>query len=272
MLRTQLLTYVFVGGGPTGVELASALSILIRKTMRKQFRSFHPLQVRILLLDQADKVLGNFAPALSLSAKARLARLGVEVRLGHGVDAIDANGVMINGDRIPARTVIWAAGVTPSPAAKWLGAQSDHAGRVVVQSDLSILDHPEVFVVGDTASCTVNGRPLPGVTQVAIQQGRYAARTIVRKLRGEPAPPPFAYFDKGNMAVIGAGFAVLQSGRLQLKGLAAWFIWAAIHIQFLAQSYLRLTVFIQWLWTYLTGQRGSVLIVNHHCAEPPPPA
>jgi NADH dehydrogenase FAD-containing subunit len=154
--------------------------------------------------------------------------------LGHGVEAIDVDGVTVNGDRIPARTVIWAAGVTPSPAAKWLGAQSDHAGRVVVKSGLSIPGHPEVLIIGDTASFIVNGRPLPGVTQVAIQQGRYAARAIGRKLRGKPVPPPFAYFDRGNMAVIGARFAVLQSGRLQLKGLAAWFVWAAVHIQFLA--------------------------------------
>jgi NADH dehydrogenase FAD-containing subunit len=267
LLRTQLLTFILVGAGPTGVELASALSILARKTMRNQFRSIDPTQVRILLVDSADKVLGNFAPALSISAKARLARLGVEVCLGHGVDEIDADGVTVNGAHIPARTVIWAAGVSPSPAAKWLGAASDRAGRAVVQADLSIPGHPEVFVVGDTASYMANGGPLPGVTQVAIQQGRYAARTIDRQVNGKPAQPPFAYVDRGNMAVIGAGYAVLQSGRLQLKGLAAWFVWAAVHLQFLAQSYLRLTVFIQWGWTYLTGQRGSALIVNHHGAE-----
>jgi NADH dehydrogenase FAD-containing subunit len=264
ILRAQLLTFVFVGAGPTGVELASALSILVRKTMRKYFRSIDPMRVRIILVDQADKVLGTFAPGLSLAAKERLARLGIEVRLGHGVDAIDADGVTVNGDHIPASTVIWAAGVTPSPASKWLGTTSDRAGRVIVQSDLSVAGHPEVFVVGDTSSLIVNGRPLPGVSQVAIQQGRYAARSIDRKIQGKAAAPAFAYFDKGNMAVIGARFAVLQSGRVQLKGLMAWFVWAVIHIQFLAQSYMRLTVFIQWLWTYLTGQRGSALIVNHH--------
>ncbi|HEY2534760.1 MAG TPA: NAD(P)/FAD-dependent oxidoreductase [Xanthobacteraceae bacterium] len=263
--QAQLLTFVFVGAGPTGVELASALSILVRTTMRKCFRFVDPLKVRIILVDQADRVLGTFAPALSLAAKQRLVRLGVEVRLGHGVDAIDANGVTVNGEYIAAHTVIWAAGVTPSPAFKWLGAPSDRAGRVTIQPDLSVAGNPNVFVVGDTASLSVGGRPLPGVSQVAIQQGRYAAHCIDRNIRGNRPLPAFSYFDKGNMAVIGARYAILQSGRFKLKGLIAWFVWAAIHIQFLAQSYMRLTVFIQWSWTYITGQRGSALIVNHHC-------
>jgi NADH dehydrogenase FAD-containing subunit len=154
--------------------------------------------------------------------------------------------------------------VAPSPAAKWLNAESDRAGRVRVQKDLSVAGHPEIFVVGDTATFEENGKPLPGVAQVAIQQGRYAGRLIASRIAGKPAPGPFRYFDKGNLAVVGKGFAVLQSGRLNLSGFLAWIAWAGVHLQFLAQSNLRVSVFIQWVWTYLTGQRGSRLIVNYH--------
>ena len=170
--------------------------------------------------------------------------------------------MIVAGERIFSKTVIWTAGVEPSPAGHWLRATTDRAGRVRVQADLSVPGHPEIFVIGDTAPLDQDGHPLPGVAQVAIQQGRYAGRLIHRRLAGMPAPPPFRYFDKGNMAVVGKGFAVLQSGNFQLSGFAAWLAWAQVHLHFLAQRSLRLSVFVQWIWTYFTGQRGSRIIVN----------
>jgi NADH dehydrogenase FAD-containing subunit len=260
----DLLTFVLVGGGPAGVEMAGALAILVRSTLRSEFRRADPTSARIVLIDMAPRVLGAFAESLSAAARARLEQLGVEVRLGHGVDLIDADGVVVGGERIASKTVIWTAGVAPSPAGTWLKAPTDRAGRVRVQPDLSVPGHPEIFVVGDTASLDQDGRPLPGVAQVAMQQGRYVGKVIHRRISGKPAPRPFRYFDKGTMAVVGKGFAVLQTGRLRLSGLLAWLAWAAVHLEFLAQSSLRVSVFVQWVWTYLTGQRGARLIVNHH--------
>src|SRR5262245_6726600 len=260
----DLLTFVLVGGGPTGVEMAGALAILVRSTLRSEFRRADPTSARIVLIDMAPRVLGPFAESLSAAAQKRLDQLGVEVRLGHGADLIDADGVVVAGERIASKTVIWTAGVAPSPAGKWLKAPTDRAGRVRVQPDLSVPGHPEIFVVGDTASLDQDGRPLPGVAQVAMQQGRYAGMVIHRRIGGKPVPGPFRYFDKGTMAVVGKGFAVLQTGRLRLSGFLAWLAWAAVHLEFLAQSSLRVSVFVQWVWTYLTGQRGSRLIVNHH--------
>ena len=219
----------------------------------------------------ARRVLGPFSESLSKVAKQRLENLGVEVRLGHSVDEIDADGIVVAGERIASKTVIWTAGVAPSPAGKWLNVETDRAGRVRIQKDLTVPGCPEIFVVGDTASLDQNGRPLPGVAQVAIQQGRYAGKLIHTRIVGSLAPPPFDYFDKGSMAVVGKGFAVLESGKVKMSGLLAWFAWAAVHLQFLATSSLRLTVFLQWVWTYLTGQRGDRLIVNHYSSSPPKP-
>jgi NADH:ubiquinone reductase (H+-translocating) len=260
----DLLTFVLVGAGPTGVEMAGALAILVRSMLQSEFRRIDPTLARIVLVDMAPRVLGTFAESLSAAARTRLGELGVEVRLGHSVELIDADGVIVGGERIASKTVIWTAGVAPSPAGKWLKAPTDRAGRVRVQPDLSVPGHPEIFVVGDTASLDQDGHPLPGVAQVAMQQGRYAGGVIHRRIARESARPPFRYFDKGTMAVVGKGFAVLQSGRLHLSGLLAWLAWAAIHLEFLAQSSLRVSVFVQWVWTYLTGQRGARLIVNHH--------
>jgi NADH dehydrogenase FAD-containing subunit len=268
----DLLTFVLVGAGPTGVEMAGAIAVLVRSTLRSEFRRVDPTSARIVLIDMGTRVLGTFAESLSAAAGTRLAHLGVEVRLGRGVDRIDADGVIVAGERIASKTVIWTAGVAPSPAGKWLKVPTDRAGRVRVQPDLSVPGRPEIFVIGDTASLDQDGHPLPGVAQVAMQQGRYAGTLIHGRLTGGVARRPFRYFDKGNMAVVGKGFAVLQSGRLRLSGFLAWMAWAAVHLEFLAQSSLRVSVFVQWVWTYLTGQRGSRLIVNHHesrpCAKP----
>jgi len=264
----DLLTFVLVGAGPTGVEMAGALAVLVRTGLKSEFRRIDPASARIVLVDMAPRVLGPFSEDLSKAAKARLEKLGVEVRLGHSVDHIDADGIILAGERIASKTVIWTAGVAPSPAGKWLAVDTDRAGRVRVQNDVSILGHPEIFVIGDTASFEENGKPLPGVAQVAIQQGRYVGKLIHGRLAGSTSvPPPFSYFDKGSMAVVGKGFAVLQTGKVHLSGFGAWLTWAAVHLQFLATSSLRLAVFLQWIWTYVTGQRGSRLIVNHHGSE-----
>ena len=264
----DLLTFVLVGAGPTGVEMAGAIADLIRNTLRSEFRRIDPASARIVLVDAGPRVLGTFSEHLSSATHKHLQELGVEVRLGHRVDHIDEVGVIVAGERINSKTVIWTAGVTPSPAGKWLNAETDRDGRVRVQKDLSVPNYPEIFVIGDTASMDQNGKPLPGVAQVAIQQGRYAGRLIHRRVTGQPASKPFSYFDKGNMAIVGKGYAILQSGDVRLSGFLAWLAWAAVHLQFLAQSNLRVSVFMQWVWTYLTGTRGSVLIVNHRSAQP----
>jgi NADH dehydrogenase FAD-containing subunit len=262
----DLLTFVLVGAGPTGVEMAAALAVMVRTTLSTEFRRINPLTTRIVLVDMANRVLGTFVESLSAAAKKHLEDLGVEVRLGHGVDQIDADGVIVGGERIASKTVIWTAGVAPSPAGKWLGVETDRAGRVKVQPDLTVPGHPEILVVGDTASVPQDGKPLPGVAQVAIQGGRYAGRLLAKRLSGKAPPPPFRYFDKGNMAVVGKGFAVVQSGKIHLSGFFAWLAWAGIHIQFLATANLRLSVFVQWMWTFFTNQRGSRLIVTQQAA------
>jgi NADH dehydrogenase FAD-containing subunit len=265
----DLLTFVLVGAGPTGVELAAALAILVQTTLRSEFRRIDPLSARIVLVDRGNRVLGAFAEDLSGAAIRRLQRLGVDVRLGRGVDGVDEHGVIVDGERIASGTVIWTAGVAPSPAGRWLGVETDRAGRVKVQDDLTVAGHPEILVVGDTAALEQGGKPLPGVAQVALQQGRYAGTLVHRRILGRAAPRPFRYFDKGNMAVIGKGFAVLQTRRVRLSGFLAWLAWAAVHLQFVGQSYLRVSVLLQWIWTYVTGQRGSRLIVTEYASAEP---
>src|ERR1700723_1204898 len=260
----DLLTFILVGAGPTGVEMAGALAVLVRTTLKSDFRRIDPASARIVLVVMAFRFLQPFSEDLSKAAKQRLEKLGVEVRLGHSVDQIDADGIVVAGERIGSKTGIWPAGVAPSPAGKWLKAEMDRAGRVRIQGDLTVPGRPEIFVIGDTASLDQNGKPLPGVAQVAMQQGRYAGKLIHNRIAGNAAPGPFSYFDKGSMAVVGKGFAVLQTGKVHVSGFGAWLTWAAVHLQFLATSSLRLSVFLQWIWTYVTGQRGSRLIVNHH--------
>jgi len=261
--RQDFLTFVLVGAGPTGVELASSLAVLVRSKLKAEFRHIDLTATRIVLVDTAPRVLGTFASELSEAAKHRLENLGVEVRLGHSVDRIDVDGVVVGGERIASKVVIWTAGVAPSPAGRWLNVETDRAGRARVQSDLTVPGHPDIYVIGDTAWLDQDGKPLPGVAQVAIQQGRYAGRRIAQSLVGKPSPKPFRYFDKGNIAVIGAGFAILQAGKVRVSGIVAWLAWAGVHLQFLATSSLRLTVFLQWIWSFLTGQTGVRLIVNH---------
>src|SRR5215472_11447706 len=195
----DLLTFVLVGGGPTGVEMAGALAILVRTTLKSNFRRIDPASARVVLVDKGPRVLGTFSEHLSQAAKQRLESLGVEVRLGQGVDQIDGDGVVVAGERIASKTVIWTAGVAPSPAGKWLNVETDRAGRVRIQKDLTVPGHPEILVVGDTAEFEQDGKPLPGVAQVAMQQGRYAGKVIRSRITGNKQPAPFRYFDKGNM-------------------------------------------------------------------------
>jgi NADH dehydrogenase FAD-containing subunit len=260
-----LLTFVLVGAGPTGVEMAGAIAVLVRQTLQAEFRRMDPSSTRIVLVDGAGRVLPSFAETLSKAAKKRLEDLGVEIRHGH-VDRIDEDGAWIGDERIPSKTVIWTAGVMASHAGVWLGAETDRVGRVRVDPLLRLPGHPEVFIVGDTASLDQDGHPLPGVAQVAMQQGRYVGRSIRRLIMGKSQLKPFRYFDKGSMAVVGKGFAVLETGKIHMSGHLAWLAWVAIHLQFLGQSSLRVTVFVQWMWAYFTGQRGSRLIVDHRPA------
>jgi NADH:ubiquinone reductase (H+-translocating) len=258
----DLLTFVLVGAGPTGVEMAGALAELRRFTLKSDFRRIDPLQARIILAEAAPRILANFSEELSRKAQARLESVGVEVRLGQPVKAIDDEHVVIGDETIPCRTVIWTAGVTPSPASKWLNAPTDKAGRVRVQPDCSVPEHPAVFVIGDTASLDQDGKPLPGVAQVAMQEGRYVGKVIANRETGRPAPQPFRYFDKGNMAVIGRGFAILDSRVVKMSGLPAWLAWAFIHILFLPAFGNRLRVWTQAMWSYFTRQKSSQLIVE----------
>jgi NADH:ubiquinone reductase (H+-translocating) len=260
----DLLTFVLVGAGPTGVEMSAAIATLVRNTLRSDFRRIDPTTARVVLVDRSKRVLNSFSANLSEAAQNRLKSLGVEIILDRGVDQIDDEGVIVAGKRIASKTVIWTAGVTPSPAGKWLNVETDHAGRVRILGDLTVANHSEIFVVGDTASLDQDGKPLPGVAQVAIQQGRYAGNLIHRRIMGKSAPRPFRYFDKGSMAIVGKGFAILQTGKLAISGFLAWLAWAAIHLEFLAENSLRVSVLVQWVWTYLTDQRGSRIIVNHH--------
>jgi NADH dehydrogenase FAD-containing subunit len=264
----DLLTFVLVGGGPTGVEMAGALAVLVKTSLKSDFRRIDPASARIVLIDRSPRILGTFSEHISQAAKQRLESLGVEVRLGDGVDQIDADGVVVAGERIKSKTVIWTAGVAPSPAGNWLQVETDRAGRVRIQENLTVSGYPEVFVVGDTAAFVQDGKPLPGVAQVALQQGHYAGKLIHSHITSGKQPAAFRYWDKGNMAVVGKGFAVLESGKFQISGHGAWLTWAFIHLQFLATGGLRLSVFLQWAWTFLTGQRGSRIIVNHHASTP----
>jgi NADH:quinone reductase (non-electrogenic) len=265
--RRRLLTFVVIGGGPTGVELAGALAELSRATLARDFRRIDPAAARIVLVEAGPRLLAGFPPALSDLAARALTRLGVEVRLGTPVTGCDAGGVSLGDERIDSRTVMWAAGVTASPAAQWLGVSPGRGGRVPVGPDLSLSSHPEIFVIGDTALVLdAEGKPLPGVATVAKQQGRYVAQAIAARLAGQ-TPPPFCYRDVGNLATIGRREAIADFGWLRLSGRLGWLLWSAAHIYFLIGFRNRLAVALDWLWSYLTYQRGARLILDE---EPEP--
>ena len=265
--RRALLAFVIVGAGPTGVEMAGAYAEIARHSMVRDFRHIDPTTARIILLEGLDRVLPTYHPDLSAYARRALERMGVEVRTDSLVSRIEPEAVYVGEEMIPTRNVVWAAGVQASPLGKALGVETDRVGRVMVEPDLSIPGHPEVFVAGDLANLAdPDGKPLPGVAQVAMQGGTHAARMIVRSIRGEPRIP-FRYRDKGSMATIGRRAAVLQSARLRMKGWFAWMAWLLIHILFLIGFQNRLAVMLQWAWNYLTWQRGARLITGEVGAD-----
>src|SRR5215475_155688 len=258
--RARQMTFVLVGAGPSGVELAASLAQMVKVTLRGNFRRIDPAQASIILLDAGKRVLPTFAESLSHRVTRRLTKLGVKVMTGVKVDTVDEQGVIAGGNRIPSATVLWTAGVAASPIAKMLGGKTDRAGRALVGPALNVADAPGVFVVGDAASVMQNGHPVPGVAQAAIQEGRYVGRLIAKELKGGKVKRPFSYFVKGNMAVVGKNYAVLERGWLHTSGFLTWLVWAFVHILSLPQLQNRLRVQRQWLWSYFTGQRSSRLI------------
>jgi NADH dehydrogenase len=268
--RRALLTFVLVGAGPTGVEMAGAIAELAHKTLASDFRQIDPKATRIVLVEAASRILLAFPESLANKAERALTRLGVEVRTNSPVEAIDSEGVVIAGNRLPARTVIWTAGVAASRAGQWLGAEVDRAGRVKVLSDLSLPGQPNVFVIGDTASLSQKGKPLPGVAPVALQEGLYVAQVIAQRVAGKKGGPPFRYHSHGNLATVGRSFAVVESGPLHLTGFLAWVMWLVVHIFYLIGFRNRLLVMFQWAWEYLTRQRSARLITCGDTSQVPP--
>ncbi|MGQ0384359.1 MAG: NAD(P)/FAD-dependent oxidoreductase [Gammaproteobacteria bacterium] len=261
-LTRKLLTIAIVGGGPTGVELAGAIAELARRALAADFRAIDPTRARILLIEAGPRLLPNFPEALSCYTGRALARLGVEVRLGRPVTDCSAEGVAIGEERIPAATILWAAGVSASPAARWLGIAGDRAGRLPVEPDLTAPGHDHIYVIGDAAVAKdARGAPLPGIAPVAKQQGGYVARSIAAHLAGI-SPEPFAYADRGLLATIGRKCAVISYRRLKLTGWPAWWLWGAAHIYFLVSLRNRLIVVTQWLWSYFAFERGARLITG----------
>ena len=261
--RQALLTFAIVGAGPTGVELAGAVIELARTSIAEDFRSIQPKDVRVVLIEAGPRVLPNFRPQLSAYALTALERLGVEVKVGAPVTGVDAAGVVAGNARIEAGTVLWAAGVAASPAARWLDAPADRVGRVKVEPDLSVPGHPEIFAVGDTATLSgPNGKPVPGIADAAKQAGRHAVRVILARLAGRREEMPFHYHHAGDLATIGGHAAVIDFGWVRLKGFFAWWVWGIAHIYFLIGVRNRLFVALSWLWIYLTGQRGARLITQ----------
>jgi NADH dehydrogenase len=258
--RARQMTFVLVGAGATGVELAASLAQMVKVTLRGNFRRIDPAQASIILLDAGKRVLPTFAESLSRRVTKHLNKLGVKVLTDVKVETVDDQGVIAGGNRIPSATVLWTAGVAASPIPKMLGTKTDRAGRALVDPFLEAVDAPGVFVVGDAASVMQDDHPVPGVAQAAIQQGRYVGRLIAKELKGRKVKHPFRYFDKGNMAVVGKNYAVLERGWVRTSGFLTWLVWAFIHILALPQLQNRLRVQRQWLWSYFTGQRSSRLI------------
>lgn len=269
--RYALMTFVVVGGGPTGVELAGAIAELARTALRADFRHIDPAYAQVVLVEAQERILPTFSARLAQGAERMLRRFGVTVRTSTPVERVDADGVVLGGgERLAARTVIWAAGVHASPAALWLGpgVAADRVGRVQVGPRLTVPHHPEIFVIGDTASVRQDGRPLPGVAPVAKQEGHYVARVIEARASGSRLPAAFRYHDRGSLATIGRTYAVGTLGGLELSGKPAWLVWAGVHLGYLIGFRNRALVLFQWLWLYVTFQRGARLIP----AEPSSPA
>lgn len=267
--REALLTFAVIGAGPTGVELTGIIAELALRILPGEFRHIDTRDARILLIEAGPRILGAFGPELSAYAAGALAeRGGVEVLTGKPVTEITAEGITLDGSFIPARTVIWAAGVQASPAAEWLGAEADRAGRVMVTPDLTVPGDPDIFVLGDTAHAESDGKMVPGVAPAAKQQGRHAAGAIRARLRGGRQPGPFRYRPMGNLATIGRSAAVIEYGRLRMRGWPAWWAWGLAHVYFLIGTRSRLAVALSWLWSFITGQNSARLITQGGSAAP----
>ncbi|MGE5212059.1 MAG: NAD(P)/FAD-dependent oxidoreductase [Nitrospirota bacterium] len=270
--RQAAMTFVVIGGGPTGVEMAGAIAEISRYTLARDFRHIDPSKARVILIEGNSRLLAAYPPDLSESARKQLIELGVDVRTGARVTDITESGVQLGGQFIPCHVKIWAAGNTASFVGKTLIAPVDRVGRVIVNDDLTIPGHPEVQVIGDLANFShQTGEPLPGVSPVAMQQGRHAARNILRMIHGE-RPRPFRYFDKGSMATIGRNKAVADLKFFHLSGLLAWLAWLFVHIIFLVGFRNRVLVLVQWAWAYLTFDKGARLITRNFQSEHRPPA
>ena len=262
-IRQRLLTFVLVGAGPTGVEMAGALVELAHATLSRDFRHINPHTAHILLVEAGPRVLSGFPERLADFARRSLERMGVEVRLDTPIEAIDSYGVVARGKRIEAANIIWCAGVEAPPVARWLGAPADKSGRIRVAADLSVPDHAEIFVIGDAALVTgPRGEPLPGLAPVAKQQGQYVGEVVARLVRREPEVPPFRYRDKGALATIGRHSAIADLGWVKLTGPVAWVLWGIVHIFFLIGFRSRIAVFLNWIWAWLTYGRGARLITG----------
>jgi NADH dehydrogenase len=260
--RAALLTFVIIGAGPTGVELAGTIAELAQDTLAPDFRNIDTHKTRVVLIEAGPRVLAGFAHDLSTYAQQSLEKIGVEVVLNQPVTECTAEGVVYDGNKLDARTIIWAAGVRASPAAEWLNAPADRAGRLQVMPDLTVPDHPEIFAIGDTVTIAgPDGNPVPGIAPAAKQQGRYVARVIKARLAGRTAPP-FRYKHAGSLAQIGKRQAVIDFGRIKLRGAIAWWMWGIAHIYFLIGVRNRLSVAINWLWTYARDQRAARLITQ----------
>ncbi|MGQ3291683.1 MAG: NAD(P)/FAD-dependent oxidoreductase [Shinella sp.] len=266
--RRRLLTIAIICAGPTGVELAGTNAELAHETLRRDFRNIDTREARVVLVEAGPRILAGFTEDLSAYAEGALKRLGVEVRTGKAVSQCSEQGIELGDELLPAATLLWAAGVAASPAAEWLGAPADRAGRVLVAPDLTAPGHPDIFVVGDTAHVpTSDGKIVPGVAPAAKQEGRYVADTIAARLAGKPAPKPFAYRSDGNLATIGKRAAIVDLGWIKLKGRLAWWTWGIAHVYFLIGLRNRLAVAMSWLWIYLTGQRSARLITQADVAK-----
>jgi NADH:quinone reductase (non-electrogenic) len=271
--RAALLTFVIIGAGPTGVELAGTIAELARVTLPPDFRNIDTRTARVVLIEAGPRVLAGFAENLSAYAHRSLERLGVEVELNQPVSECSSDHVVFGGRRLEARTIIWAAGVRASPAAEWLGAPADRAGRLMVLPDLTVPGRPEIFAIGDTVTIAgPDGHPVPGIAPAAKQQGRYVAKVIKNRLRGDTTPHPFRYRHAGSLATIGKRLAVIDFGRFKLRGALAWWIWGFAHIYFLIGLRNRLSVVLNWLWIHTRDQRSARLITRgQQSADKSPP-
>ncbi len=262
-LRAALLTFVIVGGGPTGVELAGAIAELANQNLPREFRHIDTRKARVVLIEAGPRILPSFSEDLSAYAHASLERLGVEVQLQQAVSECSAQGVIYGGRPLAAKVILWAAGVRASAAAAWAGLPADNAGRAQVEADLTAPGHPEIFVIGDTATIAAwHGKPVPGIAPAAKQQGLHVARTIRTRLRGDNRPQIFRYSHSGNLATIGRRAAVIDFGWIKVRGWIAWWIWGLAHIYFLIGVRNRLAVALSWLWIYVTGSRNACLITQ----------